>query len=86
MEGAIPVDGHYVSKRPEFISERYLETGINDAGTGYLGFDVQDVAQETVGLRMNGRFRAAMATVTIRRAGVDSSRLPSRGSRTNRRA
>lgn len=48
---------NYVSKRPEFIAERYVETGINDAGTGYLGFDVQDVANGNVGLRMNGRLQ-----------------------------
>lgn len=48
---------NYVSKRPEFTRERYVESGINDAGTGYLGFDIQDVANENVALRMNGRLQ-----------------------------
>lgn len=46
---------NYVSKRPEFSRTRYVETGINDAGNAYLGFDIGDVANDTVALRMTGR-------------------------------
>lgn len=46
---------NYVSKRPDFSRDKYVETGINDAGTGYVGFDFSDVANETVALRVNGR-------------------------------
>ncbi len=47
---------NYVSKRPEFEHMRYVETGINDAGNAYLGFDIGDTANEnTVAYRVNGR-------------------------------
>jgi iron complex outermembrane recepter protein len=48
---------NYVSKRPDFSRNRYVESGINDAGTGYVGFDISDVANENVALRMNGRLQ-----------------------------
>jgi len=48
---------NYVSKRPNFSREKYVETGINDAGTGYVGFDFNEVANESVALRMNGRLQ-----------------------------
>ncbi len=46
---------NYVSKRPTGERLRYVETGVNDAGNVYLGFDVGDVANETVSYRINGR-------------------------------
>ncbi len=46
---------NYVSERPDFSRDKYVESGINDAGTGYVGFDFSDVANETVALRVNGR-------------------------------
>jgi iron complex outermembrane receptor protein len=46
---------NYVSKRPTGERLRYVETGVNDAGNAYLGFDVGDVANETVSYRVNGR-------------------------------
>lgn len=47
---------NYVSKRPEFERKRYVETGVNDAGNVYLGFDVGDVASNnTVSYRINGK-------------------------------
>ncbi|MEZ5803754.1 MAG: TonB-dependent siderophore receptor [Rhizobiaceae bacterium] len=46
---------NYVSKRPTGERLRYVETGVNDAGNVYLGFDVGDVANETVSYRVNGR-------------------------------
>ncbi|QKD04996.1 TonB-dependent siderophore receptor [Mesorhizobium loti R88b] len=47
---------NYVSKRPEFERKRYIETGINDAGNVYLGFDIGDVANnDTVSYRINGK-------------------------------
>ncbi|MET3577387.1 iron complex outermembrane receptor protein [Mesorhizobium robiniae] len=46
---------NYVSKRPDG-RQRYVETGINDAGRAYLGFDVGDVASDgVVSYRVNGR-------------------------------
>lgn len=48
---------NYVSKRPDFSRDKYIESGINDAGTGYLGFDIQDVANGNIALRMNGRLQ-----------------------------
>ena len=35
---------NYISKRPDFERKRYVETGVNDAGNGYLGFDIGDIA------------------------------------------
>ena len=47
---------NYVGKRPTFERQRYAETGINDAGTAYLGFDVGDTANNnTVAYRMTGK-------------------------------
>ncbi|MBZ9951592.1 TonB-dependent siderophore receptor [Mesorhizobium sp. BR1-1-15] len=47
---------NYVSKRPDFERTRYVETGINDAGNVYLGFDIGDVANNgTVSYRMTGK-------------------------------
>jgi iron complex outermembrane receptor protein len=46
---------NYVSKRPTFERQRYIETGVNDAGNAYLGFDVGDVANDSVSWRVNGR-------------------------------
>ena len=46
---------NYISYRPEFERRRYVETGINDAGNAYLGFDIGDVANEMVGYRVTGR-------------------------------
>ncbi|MGC4026612.1 MAG: TonB-dependent siderophore receptor [Mesorhizobium sp.] len=46
---------NYVSKRPTFERKRYVETGINDAGNAYFGFDIGDVANDTVSYRINGR-------------------------------
>ncbi|WP_436175194.1 TonB-dependent siderophore receptor [Mesorhizobium sp. LjNodule214] len=46
---------NYVSKRPDFERKRYVETGVNDAGNVYLGFDVGDVASNgAVSYRMTG--------------------------------
>lgn len=47
---------NYVSKRPTFERERYIGTGVNDAGNVYLGFDVGDVnTDKTVSFRVDGR-------------------------------
>ncbi|WP_246707144.1 TonB-dependent receptor plug domain-containing protein [Mesorhizobium sp. NZP2077] len=47
---------NYVSKRPEFERKRTVETGVNDAGNVYLGFDIGDVANKgTVSYRINGK-------------------------------
>jgi iron complex outermembrane receptor protein len=47
---------NYVSKRPTFERLRYAETGVNDAGTAYLGFDMGDTANNnTVAYRMTGK-------------------------------
>ena len=47
---------NYVSKRPTFDRQRYVETGVNDAGNVYLGFDVGDVAtNNNVSYHINGR-------------------------------
>jgi iron complex outermembrane receptor protein len=47
---------NYVSKRPTFERKRYVETGVNDAGNVYMGFDVGDVtSDEVVSWRVNGR-------------------------------
>jgi len=46
---------NYVSKRPTGERLRYVETGVNDAGNVYLGFDVGDVANDVVSYRINGR-------------------------------
>lgn len=47
---------NYVSKRPTGERLRYVETGVNDAGNIYLGFDVGDVASNgVVSYRVDGR-------------------------------
>jgi len=46
---------NYVSKRPTFERKRYVETGINDAGNAFVGFDIGDVASDVVSYRINGR-------------------------------
>ncbi|WP_292456487.1 TonB-dependent siderophore receptor [Mesorhizobium sp.] len=47
---------NYVSKRPDFERTRYVETGVNDAGNVYLGFDIGDVAKDgAVSYRMSGK-------------------------------
>lgn len=46
---------NYVSKRPDFTRKRYVETGVNDAGNAYLGFDIGDAVDEAVALRVTGR-------------------------------
>lgn len=46
---------NYVSKRPDGERRRYVETGINDWGNGYLGFDIGDKASESVDYRVIGR-------------------------------
>lgn len=46
---------NYVSKRPDG-RQRYIETGVNDAGNVYLGFDVGDTIKDGVAsYRVNGR-------------------------------
>ncbi|WP_439542795.1 TonB-dependent siderophore receptor [Hyphomicrobium sp.] len=46
---------NYVSKHPDGERIRYLETGINDAGNAYLGFDIGDKASSSVDYRVTGR-------------------------------
>ncbi|CAN7596834.1 TonB-dependent siderophore receptor [Mesorhizobium amorphae] len=47
---------NYISKRPDFERKRYVETGVNDAGNVYLGFDIGDVANNgAVSYRMTGK-------------------------------
>lgn len=46
---------NYISKRPTGERLRYVETGINSYGNGYLGFDIGDKASETVDYRINGK-------------------------------
>jgi iron complex outermembrane receptor protein len=47
---------NYVSKRPTFERERYVETGVNDAGNVYLGFDIGDVTNsQAANWRVVGR-------------------------------
>ncbi|MEM9635025.1 MAG: TonB-dependent siderophore receptor [Pseudomonadota bacterium] len=52
---------NYVSKKPTGERFRYLEGGINDAGTAYLGFDIgdtfQDAATNTYDFRVSGRIQ-----------------------------
>lgn len=45
---------NYISKRPTGERLRYVETGVNSFGNGYLGFDIGDKASETVDYRVNG--------------------------------
>lgn len=46
---------NYVSKHPDGERIRYLESGINDAGNAYLGFDIGDQASPSVDYRVTGR-------------------------------
>ncbi len=46
---------NYVSKKPTGERIRYLEAGINDAGTGYVGFDFGDGSNGNFSYRMTGR-------------------------------
>lgn len=39
---------NYVSKRPDFETRRYVETGINDAGNAYLGVDLGGISDSKV--------------------------------------
>ncbi|WP_181704903.1 TonB-dependent siderophore receptor [Chthonobacter rhizosphaerae] len=44
-----------VSRRPVFERLRALDFGINDAGTGYVGFDVGDAVDAETAYRVTGR-------------------------------
>ncbi|MAY61102.1 MAG: TonB-dependent siderophore receptor [Rhizobiales bacterium] len=46
---------NYVSKRPDFERTRHVETGINDAGTGYFAFDFGDAIDDVSAYRVTGR-------------------------------
>ncbi|MCG8408143.1 MAG: TonB-dependent siderophore receptor, partial [Phycisphaerales bacterium] len=46
---------NYISKKPTGDRIRNIETGINDAGTAYLGFDVADSFGEFYDFRVSGR-------------------------------
>lgn len=46
---------NYVSKRPTGERRFYAETGIDDAGTASLGFDLQDKVNDHVAARLVGR-------------------------------
>ena len=48
---------NYISKRPTGERLRYMETGINSYGNGYLGFDIGDKASDTVDYRINGKIQ-----------------------------
>ncbi|MDT6941579.1 TonB-dependent siderophore receptor [Brucella pseudogrignonensis] len=48
---------NYISKRPNGERIRYLESGINSYGNGYVGFDIGDKATETVNYRINGKIQ-----------------------------
>ena len=48
---------NYISKRPTGERLRYVETGINSYGNGYLGFDIGDKASDTVDYRINGKIQ-----------------------------
>lgn len=48
---------NYISKRPTGERLRYVETGINSYGNGYLGFDIGDRASDTVNYRINGKIQ-----------------------------
>lgn len=44
-----------VSKHPTGQTSHYYETGADDAGTGYFGFDINDVAGRDIAYRLVGR-------------------------------
>ncbi|TDH37648.1 TonB-dependent siderophore receptor [Pseudohoeflea suaedae] len=46
---------NYVSKHAEFERIRQVETGINDAGTGYVAFDIGDALSDTLAYRVTGK-------------------------------
>lgn len=46
---------NYVSKRPDGERLRYMEAGINEFGTGYLGVDIGDRATSNLDYRVTGR-------------------------------
>lgn len=48
---------NYVSKRPTGERLRYVESGINDAGTAYLGFDIGDRIKDAFDFRVSGRIQ-----------------------------
>ncbi|WP_273728476.1 TonB-dependent siderophore receptor [Brucella gallinifaecis] len=48
---------NYISKRPNGERIRYMETGINSYGNGYVGFDIGDKATESVNYRINGKIQ-----------------------------
>ncbi|PRD43796.1 TonB-dependent siderophore receptor [Phyllobacterium phragmitis] len=45
---------NYISKRPTAKRLRYVETGVNSFGNGYMGFDIGDKASDVVDYRVNG--------------------------------
>lgn len=47
---------NYISKRPTGERKRRIETGINDAGTAYVGVDIGDKAGEHFDYRFTGIF------------------------------
>ncbi len=48
---------NYISKKPTGERLRYLEAGINDAGTAYVGFDIGDTYQDIYDFRVSGRLQ-----------------------------
>ncbi|WP_417670515.1 TonB-dependent siderophore receptor [Roseibium sp.] len=48
---------NYVSKRPTGERLRYVETGINDAGTAFFGFDIGDRVEGAFDYRVTGRIQ-----------------------------
>ncbi|MRG57688.1 TonB-dependent siderophore receptor [Phyllobacterium sp. SYP-B3895] len=48
---------NFISKRPTGERLRYVETGIDSFGTGYLGFDIGDKASDVVDYRINGKIQ-----------------------------
>ncbi len=48
---------NYISKKPTGERLRYVETGINSYGNGYLGFDIGDKASDVVDYRVNGKIQ-----------------------------
>jgi iron complex outermembrane recepter protein len=46
---------NYINKRPNGERIRYVESGINSYGNGYLGFDIGDKASEAIDYRINGK-------------------------------
>lgn len=48
---------NYVSKRPTGERLRYMELGINDAGTAFTGFDIGDKAGDDMSYRVTGKIQ-----------------------------